>query len=210
MKALPEPEHREQRAAAHLRYGTALTEGLLMASRDGVHFDRWNEAFLRPGPERVDTWNYGHNYIAWHAVETASALPGAANELSLYASEGAWTGDSNAMRRYTLRLDGFVSVHGGWRGGELLTKLLKFDGRELRLNMATSAAGGVRVEIQDADGQPLPGFALENCSTVFGDAVDRPVVWENGSDVSGLAGQAVRLRFVLKDADLYSFRFMSE
>ncbi|MCA9070763.1 MAG: hypothetical protein KDA84_17655, partial [Planctomycetaceae bacterium] len=83
MRALPELQNRQQRAAAHLRYGTALTEGLLMSSRNGVHFERWNEAFLRPGPERPDTWLYGHQYIAWHAVETKSSLPGAPNELSL-------------------------------------------------------------------------------------------------------------------------------
>ena len=57
--------------------GTALTEGLLMASRDGIHFERWNEAFLRPGPERPDTWLYGHQFIAWRAVETSASLRGA-------------------------------------------------------------------------------------------------------------------------------------
>ena len=114
MRALPQLEHREMRSKAHLRYGTALTEGVLMASRNGVHFERWNEAFLRPGPQRPETWQYGQNYIAWHVVETKSSLPGAENELSLYASEGAWTGNSNAIRRYSLRLDGFVSIRGGW------------------------------------------------------------------------------------------------
>lgn len=34
MRALPEPEHRELRASSTPRYGTAITEGLLMASRD--------------------------------------------------------------------------------------------------------------------------------------------------------------------------------
>ena len=37
MRALPDLEHREKRAQAHLRYGTALTEGLVMAGRNGVH-----------------------------------------------------------------------------------------------------------------------------------------------------------------------------
>jgi len=209
MKALPEPEHREQRAAAHLRYGTALTEGLLMASRDGVHFERWNEAFLRPGPERVDTWNYGHLYTAWHLAETKSALPGAPNELSLYSSEGAWTGNSSAMRRYTLRLDGFVSVNAGWQGGELVTRPFLFEGDRLALNFATSAAGSIKVEFQDSDGTPMPGFTLEDSAEVFGDAIDRTVVWTDGTDVSSLAGKTVRLRFALKDADLYSFQFVS-
>ncbi|MBM81851.1 MAG: hypothetical protein CMJ78_14850 [Planctomycetaceae bacterium] len=208
MRKLPELKKREQRAAGHLRYGTALTEGLLMASRNGVHFERWNEAFLRPGPQRPDTWLYGHQYIGWHAVETKSRLPGAPNEISLYASEGSWHGKGNAMRRYTLRLDGFVSVNASLKGGELLTKPLKFSGNQLTLNFATSAAGDIRVEIQDAEGKPHKGFSLEDCEPVFGDTLNRTVVWKSGADVSSLAGKAVRLRFQLRDADLYALQFV--
>jgi len=207
MRALPQLADREQRSAAHIRYGTALTEGLLMASRNGVHFERWNEAFLRPGPQRPETWMYGHNFIAWHAVETKSSLPDAPNELSLYATEGSWTGDSNSIRRYTLRLDGFVSVNAGWKGGELITRPLKFTGDRLGINFSTSAAGGIHVEIQDADGAPISGFALDDCAEVFGDELDRTVEWNDGSDVSSLSGKTVRLRFVLKDADLYALKF---
>ena len=207
MRALPELELREDRAAAHLRYGTALTEGLLMASRDGVHFDRWNEAFLRPGPERPATWLYGHQFIAWHAVETASALPGAPREMSLYATEGEWHGKGNSLRRYTLRLDGFVSINAPLSGGELLTKPLTFTGNSLSLNFATSAAGDIRVEIQDAAGAPLPGFTLDDSELLFGDSLDRTVTWKNGGDVSRLAGRPIRLRFVLRDADLFSLKF---
>jgi hypothetical protein len=37
--------------------------------------------------------------------------------------------------------------------------------------------------------------------------VDRPVSWKGSEDVSKLAGTPVQLRFVLKDADLYAYRF---
>ena len=207
MRTLPEADHRERRSKAHLRYGTAITEALFMASRDGVRFKRWNEAFLRPGIERPGTWNYGQQYVAWHAVETPSALDGAPNELSLYAGEGYWTGQGSALRRYTLRLDGFVSATAPMSGGELLTKPLTFSGSQLRLNLATSAAGGLRVEIQRPDGTPVAGYALEDCSEVFGDTTDRVVTWKHGPDVSRLSGHPVRLRFQLRDADLYAFRF---
>ena len=207
MRALPQLKEREERAEGHLRYGTALTEALIMASRDGVHFERWNEAFLRPGPERANTWLYGHQYMAWHAVETKSALPGAANELSFYASEGMWNGVGTSMRRYTMRLDGFVSINGGWKGGELITKPIRFNGKQLSMNFATSAAGSLRVELQDAAGKAIPGFTLKDCSEVFGDSIARTVVWKNGADVSKLSGKTVRLRIELKDADLYSLRF---
>jgi hypothetical protein len=207
MRALPELEHREWRAKANQRYGTAVTEGLIMASRDGVKFKRWNEAFLPPGIERAGTWNYGHQYIAWHLVETKSALEGAPDELSLYAGENYWTGTSSALRRYALRLDGFVSVNAPMKGGELITKPLTFTGKALSLNFSTSAAGGMQVELRDADGKPIAGHALADCPPLFGDSVDRKVTWAGGSDVSALAGKPVRLRFVLNDADLYSFKF---
>lgn len=208
MRALPEVERREARAAANRRYGTALTEALLMASRDGVHFQRWNEAFLRPGPQRPDTWLYGHQFVAWQAVETASSLPGAPPEMSLYALEGSWHGSGNALRRYTLRLDGFVSIQAPLSGGELITRPLRFQGDRLELNFATSAAGDIRVEIQDVDGTPLPGFALDDCPPIFGDELQRRVVWEGNRDLRSLADRPVRLRFVLRDADLFALQFV--
>lgn len=207
LDALPEPEHRALRRSVNKRYGNAITEGLFMASRDGVRFKRWNEAFLRPGIERPGTWNYGHQFISWHPVLTKSALAGAPDELSLYAPESYWTGDSSEVRRYTLRLDGFVSVQASMKGGELVTKPLRFAGKGLSLNFASSAAGDVRVEIQDAAGHPLRGYTLEECPPIFGDSVARSVEWKAGGDVSELAGKPIRLRFVLKDADVYSFRF---
>jgi hypothetical protein len=200
-------KEREQRSGASERYGAALTEGVLMASRDGVNFKRWNEAFFPPGIERDGTWNYGQNFMAWYMVETKSADAGAPNELSFYGIESMWTGNSNELRRHTLRLDGFVSAQAPMSGGELITKPLRFRGQSLALNFSTSAAGSVRVEIQDANGQPLPGFALDDCPPIFGDTIERSVTWVKGRDVSALAGQAVRLRFVLNDADLFAFQF---
>jgi hypothetical protein len=140
-------------------------------------------------------------------VETPSDIEGAPDELSLYASEDYWTGTSSRLRRYTLRMDGFVSAQAGLAGGELVTKPITFDGAELQLNFSTSAAGSIRVEIQDADGAPIDGFSLNDALGVIGDDLDRPALWKSGTDVSELAGRPVRLRFVLSDADLYAFRF---
>ena len=207
LRALPELEHRQWRAKASERYGRAISETLLMASRDGVTFKRWNEGFLRPGPERPGTWNYGHQYIAWHPIETASQYEGSPNELSLYAVESYWTGNSDLLRRYTLRLDGFVSANAPMKGGELITKPFTFTGKNLSLNFATSAAGMVKVELQDEAGQAIKGFTLADCEELFGDTIDRPVVWQSNPDLAAWAGKTVRLRFALNDADLYAFQF---
>jgi len=84
---------------------------------------------------------------------------------------------------------------------------LIFDGGELVLNVATSAAGGVFVEVQDADGAPIPGFALADCAEVIGNRIEYVVRWTGDAELADLAGRPVRLRFVMKDADVYSFRF---
>ena len=110
------------------------------------------------------------------------------------------------VHRAAMRIDGFVSIDAPLSGGEILTKPLVFEGTGLVLNFATSAAGSIRVEVQSPDGQPLPGLALDDCHDVFGDALARPVVWKEAA-IGPLAGQPVRLRFVLKDADLFALRF---
>ena len=40
-----------------------------------------------------------------------------------------------------------------------------------------------------------------------GDTLDRVVTWKGKSDVSSLAGKAIRLRMVMSEADLFSLRF---
>ncbi|MCA9019460.1 MAG: hypothetical protein KDA74_04920 [Planctomycetaceae bacterium] len=106
-----------------------------------------------------------------------------------------------------MRLDGFSSLHASMKGGELLTVPLTFTGKELSLNFSTSAAGSLFVEIQTAAGEPVPGFTFKDCDELFGDTVDRTVTWDKKSDVSSLAGKPVRLKFRLKDADLFSYQF---
>jgi hypothetical protein len=207
MTELPGLEGRRFRAEQHPRYGTTVTDAAFMTSRDGVTFHRWGEAFIRPGPARKDTWVYGDNFVFWGMVQTKSHLEGAPDEISLYATEGYWEGAHTSFRRYTLRLDGFVSAQAPLSGGALVTKPLTFDGSQLEINFSTSAAGSVRVEIQDAADKPIPDFTLDDCQVQFGDQIDRVVSWKSGTDVSQLAGKTVRLKFVLKDADLYSFQF---
>jgi hypothetical protein len=207
VKKLPPVELRAQLIAADRRIGTDLTDGVFMSSRDGLAFQRWDEAFLRPGPQGEGRWIYGDNYQGYGLFETKAATPGVPNEISMHYSEGAWRKEEHCLRRYTIRLDGFVSLHAPLAGGELITKPLRFAGRQLSLNYATSAAGSVRVEVQDATGKALPGYSLAEADELFGDSTDESAVWKDSADVSGLAGKEVRLRFVLKDADVFAFQF---
>ena len=176
-----------------------VSDGVFMSSRDGIRFHRRLEAFLRPGRDR-NNWTERNNAIAVGVVPTAS------DEISLYWIEN-YRHPTCCLRRGTLRLDGFVSAHAGYRGGELVTRPLRFEGKNLVLNFATSAAGSIRVEIQDVNGQAIPRYTLEESPELYGDRVEHVFEWQEGSDVSSLVGKPVRLRFVMKDADLYSLRF---
>ena len=179
-----------------------------MSSRDGYSFYLWPESFIRPGLRPLDNWTYGDNFQNWGIVTTPSAFAGAPGELSFYVREGYWRDGVSTLRRYTLRVDGFASVQAPLSGGEVVTKPLIFAGRELVLNFSASAAGSIRVEVlRDQMNTPVEGFSLEDCVDLLGDDLERVVRWKDGRELGGLAGTPLRLRFVLKDADLYSFRF---
>ena len=89
----------------------------------------------------------------------------------------------------------------------MVTKPITFDGGQLVLNFVTREGGSLRVEVQDERGTPLDGFGLVACRPLQGDEIACVVAWKSGSDVKRLAGQTIRLRFEMKDTDLYSFRF---
>lgn len=168
------------------------TDIMFMTARGDVPYDRtFREAFIRPGLDPA-RWGNRSNYAALNVVPTGP------DEMSIYTTP---------FRRFTLRTDGFASVHGGADAGELLTKTFTFDGVELALNFSTSAGGSVKVEVQDPDGKPIRGFALADQLPLVGDSTDRAVVWKNNPSLGSLAGQFVRLRFVLQEADVFALQF---
>ena len=179
---------------------TGISEGVFMSSRDGIHWDRrFMEAFLRPGPD-PDNWTDRNTTAGVGVVPTGPA------ELSIYYVEH-FRHPSDRLRRTTIRTDGFVSVNAPYGGGEFVTRPLTFAGEELVINYSTSVAGGLRVEIQDVEGRPLDGYQLSESAEIFGDEIERVVAWKSGPDVSALSRRPVRLRFVMKEADLYSIQF---
>ena len=170
----------------------AATDILFMSTRGGSKYDReFTQSFIRPGIGK-DGWADRANYAAIGIHQTSDT------ELSMFLTGG---------RRYTLRLDGFVSVNAPLAGGELVTKPLTFSGRHLEINYSTSAAGQMRVELQDAGGKPLSGFTLDDCEPIWGDHIARIVKWKSGTDVGAFSGKPVRLRFEMSDADLFSLNF---
>ena len=179
---------------------SGISEAVFMTSRDGVRWDRrFMEAFLRPGLD-PDNWTDRNMYIGVGVVPTGPA------EMSVYYMEH-YKRPSVRVRRGSLRIDGFVSVNAPFGGGELVTRPLTFEGGELVVNYSTSVVGSLRVEVQDPEGRPIDGYRLSESAEIYGDEIERAVAWAGGHDVGRLAGRPVRLRFTMKEADLFSIRF---
>lgn len=92
--------------------------------------------------------------------------------------------------------------------GVLTTRPLRFEGSRLCLNLHTAGSGSAKVAISDAARTPIPGFTEADCEVINADAVDFQVQWQNGADVSSLAGRPIRLQFTMRNTKLYAFQFL--
>lgn len=181
-------------------YFRDISDSVLITTRGGDRYDRqFPEGLIKP-ELGIENWTSRTNYPALNIVPTG------ANEISFYVQK-SYGQPTHRLHRYRLRTDGLVAARAPWRGGVLLTKPLRFEGERLVINFATSAAGGVRIEIQDEAGKPFPGYSLDESVEQIGNEIAREVSWKRGPALGALAGKTVRLRFVMKDADLYSIRF---
>jgi hypothetical protein len=184
----------------HPSYFKDTSDAIFMSSRGGRFYVRtFPGAFIRPGIG-AQNWVSRTTYPALNVVQTGP------HEMSAYVNQD-YAQPTAHLRRYSLRLDGFASVRAPHEGGELLTKPVSFTGTRLLVNFATSAAGAIRVEIQDEYGKPLPGFTLAESLELIGNEIERAVRWKDGDRLDAISGKPMRLLFVMKDADLYALRF---
>jgi hypothetical protein len=184
------------------RPSDSQVEPIFMSSRDGLNFQRWNKAVIPTDAPKERDGNRS-NYMANSLV----SLKGNDRELAVYGSEAYYEGPDSRLRRFTYRVDGFVSVRAESEGGELLTKPLRFQGEQLVLNFATKNGGSVKVELQDETGNAISGFELANCQPLTGDSIEQTVSWKTSDSVAKLSGKTIRVRFVIQNADIYSIRF---
>lgn len=97
-----------------------------------------------------------------------------------------------------LRRDGFISLDAGDEPGTLLTKPFVIDGTALHINV-DAKSGSVAVTVLDGDGQRVAVSEL-----VTGDQPRAALRWKSG-DLDNVQGKTLRLRFTLRNAQLYSF-----
>jgi hypothetical protein len=187
--------------------GSGPLETQIATSRDGIHWKRY------PRPAYIEIGRHGgldikKNYIAHGLVRRGE-------EIWQYylGSEKFHSPWSNAGReavfRVVQRFDGFVSADTPYSGGRLVTRPLTFKGDRLVLNIDTGATGHAQVGLLDENGQPIPGFTVEDCVYINGDHIGIEVEWlGKGTDVSSLAGRPVQLVVESRGTRLFSMQFV--
>ncbi len=196
-------QNRKKHMAAHPRYGLSITDAVFMSSRDGINWNRFHESFMGGEPEYADNWRKGDKYLLYNLLETPCKPPQTGTELTIVSEERA-TDTRVYWNRYTLRLDGFASYRADFEIKRLETKPFIYEGGELSINFSTSPIGFCYVDILDESGKPIDGY--HSCE-LFGNTTDRTVYFGDSKDVSKLAGRPVKLKFTMRDADIYSFIF---
>ncbi|HVZ64499.1 MAG TPA: hypothetical protein VG936_08000 [Lacunisphaera sp.] len=187
----------------------------MMVSRDGTNWTRYEDPYYFPGGWELDgrtvlealmehgmvrrgaeIWQYGTVRFTEHGG-------------ALYGGVEHEGGIHDRLLRLVQRLDGFVAATPAdpARGAAtLVTKPLTFTGDHLELNLDASG-GSARVELQDADGRPLPGFALADSIPLRENGVALRAAWRSQPDLGALAGRTVRLKVELTGAKLFAFQF---
>lgn len=194
-------DRRRTRMKLHPRYGLTTTDCMFMVSRDGRTFHRFWEAFMRPEMENAYNWVYGDCYPALGFTLTPNGVPDAPDELSMYSTANHWSQEPAVWNRYTIRVDGFASLHADGKEKIATTKVLTYEGKELFINFETSAMGYLYVTLIDAKGR-----RFASCET-FGNSLDRKVVFDDAEAVAAHSGQPVAIEFRMRDADVYSLQF---
>jgi hypothetical protein len=194
------PDEMAKQLNVNPKYYNDCSDAILMSSRGGSNYDRlFMESFIRPGIG-LRNWVSRSNYPALNVVQTGS------DEMSIYVNQD-YAQPTAHLRRYSLRIDGFTSLSAPFDGGDVITRPFIFSGNKLEINFSTSAAGEIRIALEDENGNVIPGFSADDCDVLIGNEIARTVSWKGNSSVASVSGKPVRMKLYLKDADLYSFRF---
>lgn len=195
---------------------TGLFETHLAVSRDGRRFTRFRRPYVRCGLIR-DRQGFDGERDCGLIMMGIGMIRKGDYIYQYYSGTGRIHGGTNVapdtafpepgVFRLTQRLDGFVSLDADLAGGEFVTPPIGFQGNRLALNADCGGLGEIWVEVQGADGAPLPGYAMADAVSIDRNGTSQQVWWRAGPDIGALADRPVRLRFRMRAAKLYAFQF---
>ncbi|MBN1556481.1 MAG: hypothetical protein JXA11_17200 [Phycisphaerae bacterium] len=192
-----------------------LTKSEIMSSADGYTWSRLpgRPTFFERGPE--GSWDAGQAFLY-----TAGSPVEQGDHWLLYYT-GTPYGQKDRRENpggigvALLQKGRMVGRFAGQRDGFLLTKELIVGGKYLELNCEMRQAGSIRVGFSKRSHRPneqydegcYEGFDVTDCDVVNGDGYALRVKFNGNDDLSALKGKPAYLRFHVRNAGVYSFRF---
>jgi len=107
------------------------------------------------------------------------------------------------------RDDSRTAIHADSNDGELLLLPFRFDGNSLQIEFSTADKGSIRVELRTFLDVPIKGYTLDDCVELRDHDQTSRVCWSGDTGLDSLAGQLIRMRIEIKNADLFSLRFLN-
>jgi len=162
-----------------------------------------NEEFIPAGPP---------GSIDDRQIRMGSSLVVLENEILFLYGASDWPHDSDMLVDVglaSLRLDGFRPLVAGDTPGTLITQPFILEADRLCINASCQGNGSILVEVLNQNYEPFSPFAGNHAIPFTGDAIRHAVSWKPQNTLSSLRGQAIRLKFTLQNAKLYSFAIQS-
>ncbi|MEE3220501.1 MAG: hypothetical protein VX257_09575, partial [Planctomycetota bacterium] len=192
--------------------GTTLDRGCVLLDRKEKLFRMWSVVDTANREQQRLYYATSTNCIDWKKPSTTPPLT-LGDHIGFYnlvargqhPLEHRQATFENGVVLATDRRDGFVSVNAD-NEGVMTTRRFIVIGDTLVVN-AKAGKGEIRVEAIDALGRVIEGFSKENCEPVTGDNIRHVVSWTGGSNCHPLQARPIKLKFHLKQAQLYSFEF---
>jgi hypothetical protein len=201
-----------------------LDSELIWSDDAGVTWQRsrQRQPFIPLGPQ-------GHFDDTWCNL-TANAPIVVKNELWFYYSgrtgaHGAqFPHNHGGIGLATLRRDGFCSLFARNVPGYVVTEPMTWPDADLLINADCrrdltshpynhSSSSRIHIEVQDAAGEPIKGFALADHNGYGGNTLARSVgdgyagiLWQQTRSIRRLRGRKVRLKFQIADSHLYAWK----
>ncbi len=182
-------------------------EGQLITSRDGLSWSRMQER--EPVIPRGKGFDQSIMNVAMLPIIVGDEI------WEYYTAINTTHGGTIPPKRISIglakwRLDGFVSLDADATQGVVETVILSArdqDEQHAALEVNAKADGGhVVVEVIDETGYVIPGYSADDFGPIVTDNVRHRAQWRDRKTLP--VGQSIRLRFVLRNASLFSYTMM--
>ena len=109
----------------------------------------------------------------------------------------------------SLKPDRFVAMRAADEPADLSTVIFELPSADVFVNAHVVPDGEMRAELLDAEARPIPGFTINDCRPVTGDATSHRLAWSGAGQAAAPVGRPARLRVTARNASLYSI-FVTE